>query len=261
MHETPNKRPVFTGAARALGPLVRPVSNRIARLPLDFLRTPLKRELAAAGEPGGSAADDFLALTALLTSAVAAAMLPLASRWTVAALAFPAAVLPVSMLLLHKRAAARRFAILKRLAYAVDLLTLCVEAGLDFPSALARLIKHEQPGPLREEFSETLHQIRMGLPRREAMRNLRDRISLPALSRVVTAFIQADTLGTGISAALRIQADEVRRCRFQRAEKKAMEAPVRMLLPLVGFIFPAVFVILLGPILLAMMHSGILGGW
>ncbi|MCC7518440.1 MAG: type II secretion system F family protein [Verrucomicrobiae bacterium] len=135
------------------------------------------------------------------------------------------------------------------LPYVLDLLTLCVEAGLDFMSALAKIAERRKMDPLGEELMRVFHAIRLGRTRRQALREMRDRVDLPDLTVVVNALTQADELGVSLGAILRIQADQLRTKRFQRAETLANQAPTKMLLPLV-FIFVAAFIILLGPVLL-----------
>ncbi len=143
----------------------------------------------------------------------------------------------------------RHRSIQKALPFVLDLLTLSVEAGMDFMSALQRNCQRRKLDPLNEELIRMSREIQVGIPRRIALKNLAQRVNLPELRSVTHALIQADELGVGIGPILRIQSDQIRSHRFERAEKLANEAPVKMLGPLMLFIFPAVFIILLGPIL------------
>jgi len=143
----------------------------------------------------------------------------------------------------------RHIAIQRALPFVLDLLTLSVEAGMDFMSALQRNCERRKLDALNEELIRMTREIQVGLPRRTALRNMAQRVDLPDLRSVANALIQADELGVSIGAILRIQSDQMRSRRFERAEKLANEAPVKMLGPLMLFIFPAVFIILLGPIL------------
>lgn len=145
-----------------------------------------------------------------------------------------------------KRAAAIR----KALPYALDLITLSVEAGMDFTTALARIVTRLRNEPLAEEFATTIREISMGKSRADALRDTAYRVNLPEMSSIASAIIQADELGAGLGTILRIQADHLRTRRFQRAEKLAMEAPVKMIFPLVAFIFPTTFIVIFGPIAL-----------
>ena len=128
----------------------------------------------------------------------------------------------------------------------LDLLTVSVEAGLGFDAALVKVVERKK-GPLADEFGIVLREIRVGKPRKEALRELSERVKVDDITSLVSAVIQADQLGVGISNILRIQAEQVRTKRRQQAEESAMKAPIKMLFPLVFFIFPTLFVVLLGP--------------
>ena len=135
------------------------------------------------------------------------------------------------------------------LPFVLDVLTLSVEAGMDFISALQRNCKSRRLDPLNEELLRMTKEIQVGSSRKEALRRMADRVKQPDLKSVAYALIQADELGVSIGAILRIQSEQLRARRFDRAEKLAAEAPVKMLGPLMLCIFPAVFIILLGPVL------------
>jgi tight adherence protein C len=157
---------------------------------------------------------------------------------------------------LKQAIALRHKLIVRALPFVMDLLTLSVEAGLDFMAAARGIITRRRPDALGEELSRVLMEIQLGSTRRDALKHMADRIDHPDIHSLVTALAQADELGVSIGAILRIQSDQIRSKRFMRAEKLANEAPVKMLFPLVAFIFPSVFLILLGPIFLQMMHWG-----
>ena len=143
----------------------------------------------------------------------------------------------------------RHLSIQRSLPFVLDLLTLSVEAGMDFISALQRNCKSRRLDPLNEELLRMTKEIQVGSSRKEALRNMADRVRQGDLKAVAYALIQADELGVSIGAILRIQSEQLRSKRFDRAEKLAAEAPVKMLGPLMLCIFPAVFIILLGPVL------------
>ena len=149
----------------------------------------------------------------------------------------------------------RHLEILRALPFVLDLLTLSVEAGMDFMSALQRNCERRKLDPLNEELIRMTREIQVGTPRRVALRNMAERVRQPDLKGVAHALIQADELGVSIGSILRIQSDQLRGRRFDRAEKMANEAPVKMLGPLMLCIFPAVFVILLGPIIMQAAHN------
>ena len=143
----------------------------------------------------------------------------------------------------------RHLSIQKALPFVLDLLTLSVEAGMDFISALQRNCKLRRLDPLNEELLRMTKEIQVGASRREALKGMADRVRQPDLKSVAYALIQADELGVSIGSILRIQSEQLRSRRFDRAEKLAAEAPVKMLGPLMLCIFPAVFIILLGPVI------------
>jgi pilus assembly protein TadC len=148
----------------------------------------------------------------------------------------------------------RKRLIRNALPYALDLLTLSVEAGLDFTAALARIIRRQPNTPLSQELGETLRQIQMGVPRAEALRDLHERVVMEEIFSVTSALIQADELGASLGPILRIQADQFRIRRSQAAEKAAMEAPVKLLFPLICFFFPATFIMIFGPVFLQFVY-------
>lgn len=149
----------------------------------------------------------------------------------------------------------RHTAIARALPFVLDLLTLSVEAGMDFISALQRNCKSRRMDPLNEELMRMTHEIQLGSSRREALQNMAARVNQSDLRSLAHALIQADEFGVSIGAMLRIQSDQLRSRRFDRAEKLAAEAPTKMLGPLMLCIFPAVFVILLGPVLIQVMKE------
>jgi tight adherence protein C len=147
---------------------------------------------------------------------------------------------------LRRREAERQEAIFKDLPDTLDLLAISVEAGLGFEQALAVVCK-DFSSPLAEEFSRSLREMELGLPRREALQNLKRRTEVPELSNFVLALTQADALGMPIGRVLHSQATEMRVRRKQWAREKAAKLPVKILFPLVFFIFPAILVVILGP--------------
>jgi len=136
----------------------------------------------------------------------------------------------------------RNRAIVKALPFFLDVLTLSVEAGLSFAAALAQSVEKGPDGPLKLELKRVQRDVRAGKPRVEAMREFAARIDIGSISSFVSAIVQAETLGVSLGPTLRAQADQRRNERFLRAEKLAMEAPVKMLGPLVLFIFPCTFI-------------------
>jgi len=144
------------------------------------------------------------------------------------------------------RARKRRDGIRAELPDALDLLAVSVEAGLGFDGAISKLIDH-MDGPLTEEFGLTLNEIRIGESRQDALKKLSERADTPEISGFTRAIIQADQLGISLGRILRVQATDSRNKRQAAAEEKAMKAPIKMLFPTVLFIFPAMFLVILGP--------------
>ena len=154
------------------------------------------------------------------------------------------------------KARARQRDIVRALPFDLDLLTLSVEAGLDFAAALAKVVEKGRNGPLAEELSVALKELKLGKTREEALRNLAARAAVPTLTSFVQALIQADRMGTPLGKVLRALSTQMRVERSHRAEKLANEAPVKLLFPLICFILPTLFLMLFGPIAHQMFFSG-----
>jgi len=157
-------------------------------------------------------------------------------------------------LLLSQKIAARKKNIIKSLPDVLDLLTVSVEAGLGFDGALAKVIE-KYPGELTEEFSKVLQNIKMGKSKKDALKSMAERVNIPDVTTFISAVVQADQFGVGISNVLKIQSEQIRQKRRQRTQEKAMKAPVKMLIPMVFFIFPTIFSVLIGPIAIKMVKT------
>jgi tight adherence protein C len=153
----------------------------------------------------------------------------------------------------------RQDEIVKALPDALDLLTICVEAGLGFDAAMAK-VAEKWDNELSRAFGRVIQEIRLGKLRRDALREMDRSTGVPDITSFVAAVIQADQLGVSMAKVMRIQSEQMRIRRRQRAEEKAHQAPVKMLFPLVFLIFPAIYVVLLGPATLVVKESGLLGG-
>jgi tight adherence protein C len=247
------------GRIKALGgALVEKIGNYNEKLVRPRFKERMRRRFIALGRPENRP-QDFIALQQLSTLffGVLGLLLFNAIRqplWYAIAFALFGFVFP--HIWLNDQVKKRQRLIARALPYNIDLLTLSVEAGLDFQAAIGTVVEKGQPGPLIEELNIMLNEIRLGKTRAESMRNLADRIQLPEVSAFVSNLIQADRMGTSLGKVLRIQCTQMRIARSQRAEKLANEAPVKMLLPLIGCIFPTVFLILFGPIVYRLLHGG-----
>ena len=154
----------------------------------------------------------------------------------------------------------RKAAVVRALPDTVDLLALCVNAGLDFVAATRWIIEKATPTAFTEELAFMMNEIRMGKPRREALRSLARRIDAPDVMAFSRTLVQADRMGTPIAEALAILSEDVRERFFRRAERTALQAPMKMLIPLIFFILPVVGVIVGGPIAIQFMQGDLLSG-
>lgn len=242
------------GALAALSFIVlsRPLDPRAAMTTVGQwllpLRLKIQREIVFAGLTERLTAETVVGLQIVLAVLLGAGgVFILPGGWAAAGLLFVFG-LQAPRWWLRAQVSRRQRAIFLALPYTIDLLTVVVEAGQDFGVAIARVVDRAQPGPLKDELAAMLSQIRLGRSRREALKDLAARTGLQELSSLVMALIQTDQLGVSLGPALRIQSDELRQARARRAEKLAMQAPVKMLVPLLGCIFPSVFIMLLLPI-------------
>jgi tight adherence protein C len=158
---------------------------------------------------------------------------------------------------LRDRVQLRRRQTLKTLPFMLDIITLCVEAGLNLTGALNQAVAKGPQGALRDEFSRVLRDVRAGRSRTDALRTLADRMNEAVITNFVAAVIQAEQTGMSLGPILRAQAEQRRNERFARAEKLAMEAPVKLLFPLIAFIFPCTFLVLGFPIAMKFLHMGL----
>ena len=238
---------------RILSPLTGSVAARLTRFTPQAIRRMVEEKLNAAGGLNGMGSNEFLLLTLFLSTA-----LPLGSALLMMMAQAPLhQVIGISLyalaggaylpfFILRRKIKSRRHSMVRDLPDVLDLLTVSVEAGLGFDGALHEL-SEKMSGALVDEFTRLLNEIRVGVPRRNALVAMAGRCSVEDVSVFVTSLVQADQLGVGIGNVLRVQSAAMREKRRQRAQEAAMKAPVKMLLPLVLFIFPTIFVILLGP--------------
>lgn len=157
---------------------------------------------------------------------------------------------------LEERIKARRKSILRALPFTLDLITVSVEAGLDFGNAVQRIIDRGEMNELNYEFYLFLNETKLGKRKIDALEHMAKRIDIPVVTSILGSLIQAEELGMRIGQILKIQSQSLRTKRMQTAEKSALEAPVKMLIPLAIFIFPAVFIVLLGPMIIQFISRG-----
>jgi tight adherence protein C len=218
----------------------------------------LQRRLDKAGNPAGWTADRILALKGLglLGGVVLGLLYGLHSpaRLILAVAAVGAVGFFLPDVLLYNSGTKRQARILAQLPDALDMLTVCVEAGLGFDGALAQVARNTT-GPLAEEFARALQEMQIGRSRTDALRGMATRTTVPELRTFVSALVQAGELGVPIARVLREQASEMRIRRRQRAEEKAQEVPVKIMFPLIICIFPALLVVIVGPGVLRIAHN------
>jgi tight adherence protein C len=163
------------------------------------------------------------------------------------------------MLQLSSQIKKRQDGIVKALPDALDLMTICVEAGLSFDMAMGKVYE-KWDTDLAQAFGRVLQEIQLGKLRREAMRDMAERLDVPDLTTFAAAIIQADQLGVSIGKILRVQSDQMRVKRRQRAQEKAQQAPVKMMIPMVFLIFPSIWIVLMGPSVIFLVEQGMIGG-
>jgi tight adherence protein C len=238
-------------AERMFGPVAMKVAGFVVSITPKNVMEAAKHKLDSIGNPWKMSAGDYVILRV-----VTLLILPLGIFLITNRLGFGRALLfalvaaglgwVVPETMMQSKAKHRGKEIQRELPDILDLLTVSVEAGLGFDAALVKVVERKE-GPLADEFGIVLREIRVGKPRKDALRELSERVKVDDITSLVSAVIQADQLGVGISNILRIQSEQVRTKRRQQAEEAAMKAPIKMLFPLIFFIFPTLFVVLLGP--------------
>jgi tight adherence protein C len=247
-------------AERFLRPAIARVGSFLSRSTPQKARQNLADRLELAGRPGNLTPEDFGAVRLVAAAVVAAIGL------LIGLLLQNPVYLAISIVLgalmgyffpeiwLRQRVDGRRAEIQKNLPDALDLMVIAVDAGLGFDAALTR-VAEKYHNALSAEMGKMLHEVTLGRPRVEAMDDLGRRTGVEDLHNFVQAVIQSEQFGTGIGKILRIQADEMRRKRKQRAQELAAQATLKMLLPMVGCIFPTLWIVLLGPALIILLNS------
>lgn len=245
--------------------VIRPLLDRCGRTarrfaPRSVLLT-VERRLVQAGHPNKLQTGTFLGIMVLC-----AVGFPLVTVILGFALAIPVRTIIGLMMLmmllglfipwfwLSKKASERQRAVDLALPDAIDLLVVSVEAGLAFDMALAKVTEKMQ-GPLPDEFARALNEIRLGKARRAALKDMADRVGAKSLSSFINTVVQGTQMGVSLGNMLRVQSERVRQERRQRAQEMAMKAPIKMLFPMIFFIFPAIFVVLLGPAVIRMIEA------
>ncbi len=256
--ETQTRRP--GAGTRLIGPLFGGLVKLAGSLLPKSLLDGVERKLVIAGEP--MTMNGFLTMVVIATGgATALGLMVIVAMGSgiglmqigiLGGLALLGFYLPFHIV--TSRARQRQHAIVKSLADAFDLITTCVEAGLGLDAALSRVAEKVE-GPFAQELSRSLRDISLGKARRDALKELGERTQVPDLMQFTNAVVQAETMGSSVGTVLRVQADQLRVKRRQRAEEQAYKAPVKMLFPLVLFVFPTLFIVILGPAIITIMQG------
>src|SRR5829696_4744281 len=252
---------------RTIRPLVGRLSGSVSRVASTSFTQQTEKRLALAGNPGNMRVADWLGINAVgaIVGAILFTLLFIIPG-VIGFVPFPInfIMLPVGLMFgytipefwLGGRVRKRQKLILLQIPDTLDLLTISVRAGLGFDAALGKVVEKLE-GPLVDEFRRALAEVRVGKARRDALRDIVPRTEVVPLTNFIGAIIQAEQLGVSISKVLQVQSEQLRIERRQRAEEMAAKAPIKMLFPLVGCIFPSLFIIILGPaIILIMINLG-----
>jgi tight adherence protein C len=246
-----------TGFIYQITPLLAEMAKCNAKISWQSYKQNLSRKMTAAGDPFGIklTPDEVIAL-AELAGVAGAIVLSIFFGVT------PAAVIlgflfgfALPLFWLTDSMKKRQLTIRRQLPDFLDLLTLSVEAGLDFNAALNKLVKITRRSPLLEEFKLMTQEMKLGTTRYNALKAMAARVNIPDFSAFVASLQQTDKLGASLGPTLRIQSDQMRKRRMQLAEKAGGEASVKLLVPLMLFIFPAVFIMLFGPLIIQFFMS------
>jgi tight adherence protein C len=243
--------------ARVLGPSARKAATLVYRFGPKGFAEQIQQRLVLAGLSDRIDADTFIAFSVAAPIVALAFLLAyntvVGSVPTLMWLFIPGSVM-FPKIWLTSRVEARQHSIKLALADTLDLLTIAVEAGLGFDSALARVVA-SVPGPLSDELFRTLQELKIGVARADAFNALSERTKVPELDQFITAMNQADSFGISIGNVLRVQAEQLRLKRRQYAEERAAKTPVKLLFPLLLCIFPALFIVIVGPAAISISES------
>jgi tight adherence protein C len=245
---------------RVLRPLVQRLSRLANRGDSGGVIARADAKLERAGYPGGLRGADWMGVKILVMIVLAIGLGFLGLLIGKAPLAFLFGIVGAGLgymapeFWLGGKARKRSWAMVLQLPDALDLLTISVEAGLGFDAALAKVVE-KMEGPLVNEFRQALAEIRMGRTRRDALRDVVPRAYAQTICNLIVAIVQGEQLGVPIAKVLQIQSQQLRIERRQRAEEMAAKAPVKMLFPMVGCIFPTIFIVILGPAIITVMSG------
>jgi tight adherence protein C len=251
---------------RIFVPIIRRLSSLVIRFTPQSMLDNTAHKLELAGSPGNLSAAEFWVIRGVVCVVLGILFFIIIGQYgqepgkrilytaivTVFGFFMPA-------MFLSSKINRRQDAIIKKFPDALDLMSICVDAGLTFDGAMSK-VDEKWDDALAREFGRVISEMQLGKSRRQSLRDMSDRMEVPDVTSFVAAILQADQLGVSIGKVLRIQSEQMRIRRRQRAEEKAHQAPVKMLFPMVFLIFPSMFIVLLGPAGFQVLRSDALGG-
>lgn len=244
---------------RVIKPIMENVGKTLMRLAPNEMISNLEHKIIMAGKPNNWGVKNWLGLQAFMTVGLPLIILIVYIQLRIDVknlIMVTCATALIGMLFpnmsLNSKIRKRQSGVMKTLPDIMDLLTVSVEAGLSFDSALSKVVE-KMPGSLSKEFEVVLQEIKVGKSKKDALYQMADRIGVQDLRSFVSAVIQADQLGVSLGKVLRIQSEQIRQNRKQQVSEKAMKAPIKMLIPMIVFIFPSIFIVLLGPVVINIM--------
>ncbi len=251
---------------RVLVPLLRKIADITTRFTPEKQLEQTRKQIELAGMAGSMDATAFFAMR--IGATIGFGLLAFMVFFVLSASRDPNAFLYVAggaglgyilpIMWIKGKITRRQDGIVKSLPDALDLLTICVEAGLGFDQAMGKVYE-KWDNDLAIGFGRILREIQLGKVRREALRDMSERMDVPDVTSFIAAVIQADQLGVSMTKILRVQSDQMRVKRRQRAQEKAHQAPVKMMIPMVLLIFPSLWIVLMGPAIIFLLDSGALG--
>jgi tight adherence protein C len=251
-------QPLFS---RVLRPMLDSLSKTVMKVAPKEITASLEKKILMAGAPKNMTVKDWINLQVLMAVGLPAASL--AAGYFFGAkpgglILFIIAEIALSLVLpgfiLGKCISERQKKVRNSLPDVIDLLTVSVEAGLGFDGALVKVVD-KMPGPLASEFDRVLQEIKVGRQKKDALRDMAERMCIQDLTTFVSSVVQADQFGVSIGNVLRLQSEQMRQKRRQSAQEKALKAPVKMVIPMVVFIFPTLFSVLLGPVVIQLLDQ------
>jgi tight adherence protein C len=233
--------------------LLKTIGNFNKKLPIDNYRKELQKKIYFAKVSKVFTPDEFIALKELSVILTLFVYFLLFDKIDFIGLIISVLSFFLPDLYLKEKREVYEKDILKNLPYTLDLITVCVEAGLTFESAISKFVEKSKDSFLKSEFTELLMDVKLGKSRKDALKEMANRVSISDFSSFISSIIQSEQLGTSLANTLRLQAYQIRLKRTQRIEKLAMQAPVKLLIPLVVFIFPVIFIMLFGPLVIKLL--------